>query len=628
MVNSVKITKFVAAFVCIVMAMLSVVSAIPACANVTTNSEVTRSGEIDIIFALDYSSSMIWADPNNLSTAAISKFVDAMSANIDVQYGAVTYYSKLNQPLSLGASASDVKKFANDVAGADKETRKSQTGTNAALGLIWATDELKTNGREKSEKVIIIIGDGEDSVESADSDRAAAIAAAQANGIVVYTLAVNTQENKDENFKVHFQNIADQTGGKCFEPESFSDLDTYVKEILSEVTGAMVTSVEVNLEPGTPHTEEIRVPSDVGQWIVQCTYEKGQDISVTLTAPSGREYNSSSPEYSANASQRYVQFTIANPEPGTWALRLYSATGGVVNIESTRYTNVSVSLADPSENGKVIEGTSFGVIIKSENVEITDENNLKNFNPKFVAVQLDENGNEIEGSEQYTDVKKFDAGRLTVTPKFKKLGDYKVYVEIYGTDDNSENVKVQSNELTITVVPDPNKLPLWAIILIVLGGVLLLVLVFLGINAMKNSPDYIKGSVAVKITAKTPMQESMIFQGNTFDCGQSLMKQNTLSDLMRVYINWYRAIGSGEWTEMTINQYLNSNLADVTDRIKLCGTKSGKTILSIPKGMGIEVDGMEVNSDKKITIASPEREMEIVINNNGYSYLVQLLFIR
>ncbi len=612
-----KRSKAIFAFVCVLTLMLQMLAVMPVSA---------ANEELDVIFVLDDSGSMEDNDPNKLSVTAISKFVDTVTTQ-DAQYGVAIYGDEVRSKLELGATKDEVKEFVRNNA------HQNEIHTNAAAGIKWATEELKNSKRNNAKKAIILIGDGVNdqddyrtkeetrvAEEKSEEDRLAAIQTAKDNSIAVYAIAVN--ESGDPNFKEYFQNIADETNGICYEPKNFGELENDIRSLLGTLVGAMSSGKTTTTLPGggTPEVSTITVDNGVYQLIVRCDYQ--DPLEIWLTSQSGMQYDKNTVAancvYIDDTVNKYIQYTITEPEVGEWTITYKSETPQTVATELIRYNDVMVTLKPTP--GEVIEGNTarFVADVMSNNQAVTDEATLKGFEPKIAVVKVDKNGN--RGKVEYSTMDVV-SGQLSAEPKFKSAGDYVLFVELKG-DTNT----IVSNELTITVNPDPNKLPLWVIILIILGVVLLIVAAILGFMAMRNSPDYINSELGVKITAKTPSQETMIFQNNVFNCSATFGKQNTFSDVIRAYVNWYRSIGSGELTEMTINQYLNASLAEVTDKIKFSGTKSGKTVIVVPKGLDIEVDGNPVKNEKKIEFAGSEKEIEFVINNNGYNYIIELVF--
>ena len=73
---------------------------------------------------------------------------------------------------------------------------------------------------------------------------------------------------------------------------------------------------------------------------------------------------------------------------------------------------------------------------------------------------------------------------------------------------------------------------------------------------------------------------------------------------------------------------MNSTLSEVTNKISICGNKKKQTIIRIPVGYEMQIDGMDINKPKVITFNSPEKAIEMRFKNQGCSYTINLIFTR
>ena len=138
----------------------------------------------------------------------------------------------------------------------------------------------------------------------------------------------------------------------------------------------------------------------------------------------------------------------------------------------------------------------------------------------------------------------------------------------------------------------------------------------------------VRGNVSVKIVGRQQNDETMIFQQDIFDCLQVFGKKNTLSDLITAYVRRYRLNNSSELAELSLTQFINTSLYEVTDKISICGNKKKQTIITIPSGYETEVDGMVLSKDKTMKFSSMEKVIELRFNNRGCSYTINLIFTR
>jgi len=111
---------------------------------------------VDVIFALDNSGSMLKNDPDFITRAVVINFLEGLAE--DVQVGMVIFDTdaRLVQPLTGISTVESAEHF---LEGLEMITYKGQY-TNTPAGVERAVYELRTTGRDKAEKVIILLTDG------------------------------------------------------------------------------------------------------------------------------------------------------------------------------------------------------------------------------------------------------------------------------------------------------------------------------------------------------------------------------------------------------------------------------------------------------------------------------------
>jgi hypothetical protein len=111
---------------------------------------------VDVIFLLDNSGSMIGNDPQFITRDVVTKFL--MNLKEGFRVGMVTFDQEatLIESLSSIGTAADAERFLKSL---DRIDYRGQF-TNTPAGMERAIYELKSNGREKAEKIIILLTDG------------------------------------------------------------------------------------------------------------------------------------------------------------------------------------------------------------------------------------------------------------------------------------------------------------------------------------------------------------------------------------------------------------------------------------------------------------------------------------
>lgn len=614
-----KAKRFLALMLCMALTFTIVMPL----ASLFVQAAPTSGIKADIVLVVDDTRSMQDTDPDKLSAIAIKKFVEKIPSNFEPRLGITTYSIDVMSSLELGQDPQTIKDFA------DNSINQDGRGTDAAMGVEWAINEFEQRGDANANaKVIVLIGDGENSYvvnnqnvrtpEESDGILEAAVQKAVDKGIKVYTLAINPTA---DNFRQYFQNIADTTGGKSYEPQTAADVDTNMDDIFTEITGAGVQPTPpVSLPAGKPVTVDFEVPEGVFEMHLQCDYEK--EIEVSFTNPDGDTLNENSNGVKYVKDKTYMTCKIMEPMEGKWSVTYRSDIEQTIRPKFIFHSDLVVKLSKNQKEVMQQKPVEYIATVIANGEEITDDKTLKDFEANLVVVKLDENGKPEDTQKEKMEVKK---GKLFLEYEIEDYGDYEIYVELVG-----DKKTVESKKLSITVVKNPDVIPTWVIILIIAGVVILLIILFIVYRKMTtgDGTGIVRGNVSVKIVGRLSNDETMIFPQDKFDCEQIFGKKNTLSDLISAYVKRYRINNSSELAEMSLTQFINSTLSEVTNKVSICGNKKKQTIIRIPVGYEMQVDGMDINKPKVFTFNSPEKAIEMRFKNQGCSYTINLIFTR
>jgi len=112
--------------------------------------------KVDVIFVLDNSGSMIKNDPQFITREVVTNFLMNLQAQFRVGMVIFDSGASLIEPLSSMDAVSDTERFLESL---ERINYKGQF-TNTPVGVERAIYELKSNGREEAEKIIILLTDG------------------------------------------------------------------------------------------------------------------------------------------------------------------------------------------------------------------------------------------------------------------------------------------------------------------------------------------------------------------------------------------------------------------------------------------------------------------------------------
>ena len=213
----------------------------PRTVDISNQTKTTKG--IDIVMAIDLSSSMLAKDlrPNRMEALkqVASNFVDARP---NYRIGVVVYTSEAYTKIPVTSDKAIVKEAIKDI----KYDNGLQDGTGIGMGLTTAVNRLK-DSKAKS-KVIILLTDGVNNAGFIEPETASEIA--KEYGIKVYTIGLGSNgmaefpyayapNGKGFLYKMMpveideqlMKTIAKNTGGKYFRANSNSKLESIYKEI-------------------------------------------------------------------------------------------------------------------------------------------------------------------------------------------------------------------------------------------------------------------------------------------------------------------------------------------------------------------------------------------------------------
>ncbi len=213
----------------------------PRTVDISNQTKTTKG--IDIVMAIDLSSSMLAKDlrPNRMEALkeVASNFVDARPND---RIGVVVYTSEAYTKIPVTSDKAIVKEAIKDI----KYNSALQDGTGIGMGLTTAVNRLK-DSKAKS-KVIILLTDGVNNAGFIEPETASEIA--KEYGIKVYTIGLGSNgmaefpyayapNGKGFLYKMMpveideqlMKTIAKNTGGKYFRANSNSKLESIYKEI-------------------------------------------------------------------------------------------------------------------------------------------------------------------------------------------------------------------------------------------------------------------------------------------------------------------------------------------------------------------------------------------------------------
>jgi Mg-chelatase subunit ChlD len=320
--------------------------------------------DLDVVFAIDNSGSMLNSDPTELALSAANLFID-MCEGSDSRVGYVmfTHEIEAEQPLT------DIQTFSGELKQAISVTDYNPTGdTDTALGLETAYELLRRDALDAGsdrKPLIILLSDGntdiprpaadgrttQESLEALD----AVVGALAADGVPVYTIGFNYNGNLD----VDAMNaIAESTNARPQEANAAGELPGVLRGIYEHLTGSKSNNITVEAT-GEPQTVQVPIENDSVYKAAVTIMAENAIQNVSMTSPDGTRYEenglSSAVTMNRDLNEKYILITLYDPLVGGWDLTFTGTEGDSVSIDLLSVYDLTFVFDEPVVSGQDAE---------------------------------------------------------------------------------------------------------------------------------------------------------------------------------------------------------------------------------------------------------------------------------
>ena len=197
----------------------------------------TGQMELDVMFVLDASGSMLTSDPNKVALDAINLFVDLSDETCGAGYVVYTEKIKAYSDIVSFENKSDVDAFKKKVSSLKYDPNGD---TDISLGLTKAMKTFEKKGDANGRKrAIILLSDGNThlngstrTVQDSKKEMEDTLLSLSRMDIPVFAIGLNYDGTLD---KKEIQRIATATEGKSFSTKTSDELPTILTQIFSEI---------------------------------------------------------------------------------------------------------------------------------------------------------------------------------------------------------------------------------------------------------------------------------------------------------------------------------------------------------------------------------------------------------
>lgn len=360
--------NFFALFMTVVMVAIFI---LPMAASAVNDSESELYSEdaemnLDVIFVLDASGSMLESDPNKVALDAFNLFVDLCDETCSVGYVVYTEKIKDSSDLVPISNKKNLDTMKNKISNIQYDPNGD---TDIALGLTKAMQmHDKTKSDSKRKKIIVLLSDGNThligstrTVAESQKEMEQTLKELKSKDIPVYSIGLNYDGTLD---KKESEKISSSTNGRSFEIKSSANLTGIASDIFGkvynldgedkEIVNGIVT---INVKDSSVFYVNVIVKSRFtrSQLDPKITTPRGETIPVSedIMNITGKNEAESIKVTSAGT---YTLIKMIYPKSGTWKISLKNANNENCQVTQLDFYSVYIGQTLPKEaaiNSKV-----------------------------------------------------------------------------------------------------------------------------------------------------------------------------------------------------------------------------------------------------------------------------------
>lgn len=298
----------------------------------------------NVVIVLDASNSMNYTDSANLRFEAIRQFTGLLAEQGN-RLGAVVYSNHVSaEQAPIPAESQADKDGVNDLL----QSIPAYGYTNTGEALLKAVEMLKANGDQELPSVILYLSDGntemptEDELETALEQKADALQQAREDGIAIYSVCLNANQNADV---TEMQQISEATGGVFREVAKAEDLREVFNMFYGMIYGtSTITLVDETFPDDGVLTTSFEVPGIGVEEVNILIY--GATTSIQLKDPADAER----PVEGRMVSDAFTLIKLTDVTAGIWKLLTTGIPGDQIKINMVYNTDLGVDVtAEPKD---------------------------------------------------------------------------------------------------------------------------------------------------------------------------------------------------------------------------------------------------------------------------------------
>lgn len=467
------------------------------CLSLITNAEQTdiynEDGEmdLDVVFVLDASSSMLYSDPNRIAIDAFNLFVDLCDESCGVGYSVYTEKLIDSSPIIGLNDEENLKNLKKSISEIEYDPYGS---TDIALGLTKAMNIHSENKSSDTtrKKAIILLSDGNTylnngprTVAESNKEMQSTLKSLNSKNIPVYSIGLNYDGTLD---KEELEKISDKTNGKSYETNTSDELISIISDIFSDIykldgTNCEIKNgnVEINVKDNSVFYVNVIIQSNLSV----------KDLNPVLTSPDGNNVSlTGNDNVKMTNTGSYTLLKLIYPDSGTWNLHLDNADENNCTVTQLDFYSVYIK-QNVTKSAAVGESIKIEASLNDGDSIVNDDDLLKTIT--MTAIVSSENGNtEIiltrESNGVYSGEFTADAeGNYTVktiasSEKFEKESSVsKISVKLSSVSDSKTEPSSSDSD------SNAESVGITAMVFVIIGIVLIIAIVAFAIFAIVHA---------------------------------------------------------------------------------------------------------------------------------------------
>ncbi|MDD6489561.1 MAG: VWA domain-containing protein [Clostridia bacterium] len=424
--------------------LLAMLLCFASCLSLSVNAESPENDSdegkmnLDVVFVLDASGSMLSSDPSRIAIDAFNLFTDLCDETCGVGYSVYTHKLKASNPIVSLGDKKNLKTLRKNISNIKYDPSGS---TDIALGLTKAMNihSENKNTDSKRKKAVILLSDGNTylkkssrTLEEAQKEMDSTLNTLNDRNIPVYSIGLNCDGTLD---KTELEKISDTTNGKTYETTTSDDLISIISDIFSDIYRLNGTKCEIQEGNVTINVKDNSV--FYVNVIIQTKLSK-EELSPVLTSPDGKKVSlENNNNIKLTSTGSYTLIKMIYPDSGKWNLHLNKANSDNCTVTQLDFYQIYIKQ-------QINKTAVIGETVKIES-SLNDINGVVDDYDLLKTIEMTAIVNYPDGDKEIPLIRKSDGvytGEFTVDSE----GEYTVK-----TKATSKTFEKESNATTITV---------------------------------------------------------------------------------------------------------------------------------------------------------------------------------